>query len=69
MGVYTPDKIVIACARAHSPRELCEKADAAHNKGEDDLLYLDALAVHARREGWIELLMQSLFGWEDDVGP
>lgn len=69
MGAFTPDRLVHGAARVWTPEELCGMWDFAVSRGDPASLYLDALAVHARRTSWGDLIEQSMNGWKEvDVG-
>lgn len=63
---HTPIALVICLARTLTPRELCDEADKRDDI--DGAKYLDALALHAKRSSWGDLIEQSINGWEVDVG-
>ncbi len=62
------DETARIAAREFTPAELCQYAQEEFDKGNHNLeaLYLDALSLHARKVGWVELLLLSLFDWKEE---
>ena len=64
------DSSVAIAAREFTPRELCFSANAAHASGQFHLeaRYLDALALQAKKHGWVSIVEQCLIREEEDDG-
>lgn len=63
---FTPMSLVVVLARNFTPQELCVEADKCDPV--DAGKYLDALAVHASRTSWGDLVERSINRWEEVDG-
>lgn len=67
MMAHTPIALVVVLASRFTPHELCVMAHQCDPT--DAGKYLDALALHAKRTSWGDLVEQSINRWKGvDVG-